>query len=86
MRQSALSCALYTLLCSQGKGGGQSNESKHKRKRSEVLEGKRRKGTDAERGQSVKQRLGNMGQEERKGGREHWQRRGSKDTPGVREK
>lgn len=83
VRQSALSCALCMLLCSQSKGGGQSNKSVHKRKRSEVLERKRRKGTDAERDQSVKQTLSNIGQEGRKGRREHQQGRGSKDTPGV---
>lgn len=68
-RQSALFCALHTPLCSQSKG--QSNESVHKRKRREALEGRRRKGTDAERDQSVKQRLSNIGQKERRGGREH---------------
>lgn len=60
MRQSALSCALYILLCSHSKAGGQSNKSVHKRKRSEVLEGKRRRRTDAERDQSVQQRLSNI--------------------------
>lgn len=83
VRQSALSCALDTLLCSQSKGGGQSNRSMHRRKKKEVLGGKRRKGTDADRDQRVKQGLSNIGQEERNGGREHQQGRGSKDTPGV---
>lgn len=55
VRHSALFCALHMLLCSQSKGGGQSKESVHERKKEiEVQEGKRRKRTGTERDQSVK--------------------------------